>query len=235
MPEPPPPPPPPPPQRPPTFDFVRPLAFVFEDPRWLQKILLGGVFFAASIILVGIFFIYGYLARLVRNVADGVEPPLPEWDDLAEFFAEGLRLFCVSLIYAIPMVVLICAITIPAAVLGSMDNEASRSFGGLAVSCMTCLAFPVGLGMAIWIPAAVLMAIVSRDFSSAFDFRRIAEFLRANVANYLLAFVVFLIARFAAGVAGVILLCIGLLFTEFWAMVVGAYALGQTYRLSSVK
>jgi hypothetical protein len=30
-------------------------------------------------------------------------------------------------------------------------------------------------------------------------------------------------------------LCIGILFTEFWAMVVGAYAFAQVYRFSTVK
>src|SRR6185436_4892452 len=55
------------PQRP-QYDFVKPLAFVFEDPQWIQKMLMGGLFSLASIVLIGIFFVYGYLARLVRNV-----------------------------------------------------------------------------------------------------------------------------------------------------------------------
>ena len=46
---------------------------------------------------------------------------------------------------------------------------------------------------------------------------------------------VWFIARFAAGIVGVAMLCIGVLFTEFWAMLVGAYAFAQAYRLSSVK
>ena len=236
VPEPPPPPPPPPPQRPAnTFDFVRPLAFVFEDPRWIPKVLLGGVFMLAAAIFIGIFFLYGYLARLVRNVVDGVEFPLPEWDDLGEFFSEGLLLFCVSLVYAIPVAMLGFAIFVPAALLGGQDSDAIRSVGGGMLTCLSCLIVPVALAMAIWMPAALLMAIVSRRFSAAFEFSRIAAFIRANVANYLLAIVVFLVARFAAGIVGIILLCVGLLFTEFWALVVGAYAFANAYRLSTVK
>ena len=34
---------------------------------------------------------------------------------------------------------------------------------------------------------------------------------------------------------GFVLLCIGLVFTGFWAMLVGVYAFAQTYRLSQVK
>lgn len=234
-PEPPPPPPPPPPDRAATFDFVRPLAFVFEDPRWVAKILLGGVFVLASVFIIGIFFIYGYIARLVRNVIDGVTHPLPEWEDLGEFFGEGIRLFLVTLTYTLPFIVIAFIFVIPAAMMGNLDDEMARQFGGGMMSCLMCILFPIGLAVAVWIPGALMMSVVSRSYAAAFDFRRIGAFIRANLANYLLAFVVWLIARFAAGIVGLALLCVGLLFTQFWAMVVGAYAFAQTYRLSPVK
>lgn len=230
-----PPPPPPPPRPAKTFDFVRPLAFVFEDPRWIAKILLGGVFVLASFVLIGVFFLYGYFARLVRNVIDGVEHPLPEWEDLGEFFSEGLRLFFVTLLYGLPFFVIALFVIVPIAMMGNFDNDAIRNMSGGMMSCVVCLLFPLGLALAVWLPGALIMSVVSRDFAAAFDFRRIAAFIRANLGNYLLAFVVWLIARFAAGIVGVALLCVGLLFTQFWAMVVGAYAFAQTYRLSDVK
>ena len=90
--------PPPPAPPPPTYDFVRPFAFTFDDPRWLPKILLGGLFYILGIFIVGIIFVLGYQARLARNVIAGVEHPLPEWDDLGEYFAEGLRLMGVVLV-----------------------------------------------------------------------------------------------------------------------------------------
>src|ERR1700680_1316342 len=122
-------PPSPPPPSGPTFDFVRPFTFVFDDPRWLPKILLGGLFTLASALIVGAFFVYGYLARLVRNVIAGVPNPLPEWDDLGEFFSEGVRLFFIAVIYSIPVVVLAAALVIPGAVLSGSDSEATRNLG----------------------------------------------------------------------------------------------------------
>src|SRR5256885_15302463 len=95
----PPPPPPPPPSRPasPAFDFIQPFAFVFQDERWVTKVLLGGLFYLAGFFIVGIFFILGYCARLARNVIAGVEKPLPEWDDLGVYFTDGVKVFCVML------------------------------------------------------------------------------------------------------------------------------------------
>ena len=230
---------PPPPAPPPPgtqFDFLRPFTFVFDDPRWIPKILLGGVFGLAAIFLIGIFFIYGYMARLVRNVINGVQYPLPEWDDLGEYFSEGVRLFLVGLIYAIPVIIVVCLAVIPAAVLSAngSDNETLRSLGGMTASCVWCLMFPLSLAMALWLPAALLAVVVTGELSAAFEFKNIWKYIRANIGNYLLAFVVWLVARFAAGF-GVILLCVGMVFTMFWAFCVAAYAFAQVYRMATVK
>src|SRR4051794_19603583 len=100
-PPPPPPPPPPSPDQPKAaFDFVKPFAFVFEDARWINKVLIGGIFQLLSALLVGIPFLLGYLAQLVRNVVANATLPLPEWDDLGEMFNEGLRLIGVAIVYS---------------------------------------------------------------------------------------------------------------------------------------
>ena len=69
---------------------------------------------------------------------------------------------------------------------------------------------------------------------AAFEFRRIFNYIKTNFANYLLAFVVYLVARFAVPF-GAILLCIGVVFTAFWSLLVAAYAFGYAYRLSPTK
>ena len=72
-----PPPPAPPLTTPPAaqLDFAKPFTFVFEDPRWLNKILIGGLFYLAGFLVIGWFFILGYVARLTRNVVGGVAQP----------------------------------------------------------------------------------------------------------------------------------------------------------------
>ena len=40
------------------------------------------------------------------------------------------------------------------------------------------------------------------------------------------------VAAIAASIAGMFLLCIGLIFTNFWAMAVGSYAFAQVYKLA---
>jgi hypothetical protein len=232
-PSPPPPPPPPPPRSDPgAYDFVQPFAFVFQDPRWVTKVLIGGLFYIAAIFIVGIFFILGYCAKLCRNVVANDPQPLPEWDDLGGYFAEGVRLFFVGFCYVLPLISLVIALIIPAILAGSIagPDDLRRAVAGGMASCVWCLFVPISLALSFWLPAAMLFASVEQRFGAAFEFGRIYQFIKVNFVNYLIAFVVYLIARFAAGV-GIMLFCIGVVLTAFWAMIVSTYAFAYAYRL----
>ena len=233
----PPPLPPPPPTTPPRsgFDFGRCFSFVFDDPAWVRKILLGGVFYLLGFLIVGWFFLLGYGARLTRNVIAGVPRPLPEWDDLGEYFGEGIKLFLVAFLYALPFLVLGIAVAIPMGMLSNFtrDQDMSNIAGGL-VGCVWCLFAPIVLIVSLWVPAALLRVIATQDFGAGFQFGAIWRFLKGNAGNYLLAVVVHLVAGFLAQF-GVILLCVGVIFTAFWSFCVSMYAFAESWRLAPVK
>ncbi|MCU1244832.1 MAG: hypothetical protein JWN02_742 [Acidobacteria bacterium] len=229
---PPPPPPPPPPVQPQTFDFGRPFTFVFQDPRWVSKILIGGLFMLGIVILIGPLFAMGYCARLVRNVVAGQSRPLPEWDTLGDYFAEGFRIFLIGFIYTIPVIAVTGFFVVPAIVAGALANnhDALREVQGIMGGFASCLIAPLSLLISFWLPGALLFAIVEQRFGAAFDFDRIWAFIRDNLGNYLLAFVIYFISRFIAGL-GLILCCIGIIFTIFWQMLITSYAYAETWRL----
>ena len=215
---------------------MKPFAFVFEDARWINKVLIGGLFQLLSFLLVGIPFLLGYLAKLVRNVIAGATLPLPEWDDLGEMFNEGLRLVAVGFVYTLPFFVLAMTMMVPAIIISAAGQHHGGDYdpsGGM-VACVWCLIFPLGLAYALWLPAAFMYAIVEERFGAAFDFGRIWSFISNNIGNYLLAIVVMFVARFASNF-GLILFCIGVVFTIFWATCVMFYAFAQTWRLATVK
>lgn len=232
-----PPPPPPPPLAPspaatkPQFDFGKPFQYVFEDPQWLQKILIGGLFQLAGVFIIGWFFVAGYVARTTRNIIAGHERPLPEWEDFGGFFNEGLRLIGVVVVFTLPVIVLVMGIMIPAAIFGSADNEGLQTLGSLLSGCISCLFIPVTFALMFFLPAALLFVAVEERFSAAFEFRRIWPFIKQNIGNYLLAIVVYLIARFLGGF-GIILLCVGVFFTAFWSILITAHGFAQAYRLA---
>lgn len=233
----PPPPPPPPPTPPPAqpakpgFDFARPFAFVFEDPNWVQKILLGGLFYLAGFLIIGWFFVLGYCSQLARNVMNGVERPLPEWDDLGEKFNEGARLVGVAFAYFFPIIVVAMLIGVPAAIMSAVRNEGVQVLGGGMSGCMACLIVPLSLAVSFFLPAAMLRVVSENRFGAGFEYAAIWAFIRDNGMNYVLGFCVYLVARFIAGF-GIILFCIGVIFTGFWSLLIMTAGFAQVHRLS---
>ena len=92
------------------MDIAKGLTFITEDEEYIRKLAIGvGLILISSllsIVLVGIlgfFILAGYGLRLLENVRDGVEKPLPEWDDWGGDLSRGFKYMIVTIIWAIPI------------------------------------------------------------------------------------------------------------------------------------
>lgn len=219
------------------FDFGRAFTFVGEDPEWLKKLLIGGVFALACGLLVGIPFVLGYFSRTVRNVAAGASLPLPEWDDLGGLFEEGLRLTAVYLVYTLGVALVLCVIGF--AILGPLllaadggkPSDAVHALGALGIVAFYGIVMLVALVSAVYLPAALARAALRGSVGEAFAWREVLEFIRANLASYVLALLAYLLASFLAQF-GVLLCCVGAFPAAFWSYLVLAGGIGQVVRLS---
>ncbi len=223
-----------------SVDFGRSFTFVTEDPDWVKKILIGGVFFLACFVLVGVPFVLGYFSRTLRGVVAGEARPMPEWDDLGGIFNEGLRLTAVSLIYALAvgalMSVPLVMVFLPLVALFGSHGDVSGALGvlgGLGMVGLYGLAMLVHLLLSIVLPAALARSSLRGTVADGFAGREILGFIRANVGNYLITLVIFLLASLLAQL-GFLACCVGVLPAAFWSYMVLAVALGQTVRLSAV-
>jgi nitrate reductase gamma subunit len=220
-----------------SIDFGRSFTFVGEDPDWLKKVLIGGVFTLACGILVGLPFVLGYFSRTLRNVTAGTRPELPEWDDLGSLFEEGLRLTAVYLLYTLGVLVVLgvfgAALLVPVFLASSSGKaqDALAAVSALGVVALYGLVMLVSLAMALYLPAALARAALRGSVSDGFAWRENLAFITANLANYALALVSYLLAAFLAQF-GFLLCCVGIFPAAFWSYLVLASALGQTARLS---
>ena len=226
--------------RPPTLDFGRCFTFVTDDPDWVKKILIGGAFTLASLLLVGAFFVAGYWSRFVKAVAMGQPRPLPEWDDLGGIFSDGLRvvgLYVVCWLGALAVLVVIaCPIGLAAGGLASVTSsdgarQAVSALGGLGIFFIYGLFILVTFALSLVLPAAAVRVVLKDDFAAGFDYRAVFAFIRLNLGNYLLSLVVFILSHFLSQF-GVILCCVGLFPAAFWAYLTLGYAIGETARLN---
>jgi hypothetical protein len=226
--------PPPPPSSSQTIEFGRPFLFVFEDPDWIKKILIGGLFYLAAFLIVGIFFVFGYAVHLARNVMQGAPRPLPEWDDLGGIFVDGVKVTIVSLIYAVPLILVWLLLFGGMAAIGAFGEEQLEGPAAGMVGCFMPIFILLVLAYSVFLPAALLMYVASGSIGEALNMRKAIRFVINNPANYVLAFIINLIANFISQF-GIILLCIGVLFTSFWAVLVSAYAFADAYRLAKTR
>jgi len=223
-----------------SVDFGRSFTFVSEDPEWIKKILVGGALTLACALLVGVPFVLGYFSRTLRNVVAGAARPMPEWDDLGGIFNEGLRLTAVYLLYTLGIVAIMaalgCVVMLPLMALsggGGDVSEALGVLGGLGVVGLYGLVMLASLALAVYLPAALARAALRGTVADGFAWREILAFIRANLGNYLLSLVIYLLAAFLSQF-GILLCCVGIFPAVFWSYMVLAVALGQTVRLSAV-
>ncbi len=213
----------------PTIDLAKPFTFVFEDRKWLEKVLVGGLFYAAAFLLVGIFFIAGYLARLARNVVAGESAPLPEWNRLGEMFSEGLKIVLVAVLIFLP---LICFGVLFALASALMDSGGqAQNFAGCGITCVVLMFVPFVLLVTFFAPAAILNVMISGEIGDAFKLSLLQRQVRHNIGNYLLAFLIYFVGGFLSQF-GIFIFCVGIVFTSFWALLISTYAFADAYRLA---
>jgi len=223
-----------------SIDFGRSFTFVTEDPEWVKKVLIGGVFTLACVLLVGVPFVLGYFSRTLRNVAAGAARPMPDWDDLGGLFGEGLRLTAVYLLYSLGVLAVVAlpagALLVPAMLLsgsGSGSSEAVAALGALGIVAFYGLVILFSLALAVYLPAALARSALRGTVADGFAWREILGFIHANLGNYLVTLVIYLLASFLSQL-GFLLCCVGVFPAAFWGYMVLAGALGQTIRMSPV-
>jgi hypothetical protein len=224
-----------------SIDFGRSFAFLTEDPDWLGKVLVGGLFTLLSAVLVGLPFVLGYVARTLKGVAAGEPRPLPAWDDLGGIFNDGLRVFGVQMVYSLGVGAVAlgfaCLLGLGVAGLGTATHQAEAvedvvgAAGGLGLLALYALLLVVGLALAVYLPAALVRTVWRESFAEGFNFRANLRFITANAANYALSIVAYFVAAFVAQF-GILLCFVGVFPAAFCAYLVAAHALGQTVGLN---
>ncbi len=219
------------------IDFGRAFRFVFDDPDWVKKVLMGSLFTLLGVFVIGGVFLAGYIARLIQRAARGEARPLPDWDDLGDLFSSGLRILGAYLAHLFVVLLPLLGVAFFSIVLAggaaSASQEAAEGLGTLAgIAMLGAYAFMMlgMLALLVYFPAALTRVALSERFGAAFEVQANIAFIRRNPMNYMLAIVFYLVANFAAQF-GVLLCCIGVLPASFWSVCVFGFSLGETARL----
>jgi hypothetical protein len=199
------------------MEISKSISFITEDPRWQQKLLIGtGVIIGSlvlSFVLIGIvgFIIFaGYCIRLLQNVRDGQTYPLPEWDQWGEDLARGFKLVIASIVWGLPIIILVIPSLIGNAI-ASQGSDGAEFVGAMLSICGSCLSLIYGLLLAIVAPGISISFARDEQITSGLQFRDIIAWTQANIGQVLVVTLVYIAASIALNIVGWIvglLLCI---------------------------
>ncbi len=192
------------------MDIARAFSFPLQDPRWVAKILIAAVMLVIPIF--GWLVLSGYGLRITRQVAAGTDVPLPEWEDFAGLFVDGLKLFAVTFVWSLPAALLS----------GIASGGGDPSFAG------GCLSSLISLVAAFFLPAAIARVATTGSVGAGLEVGTVISLVQRNVADYLLVLGVVVVAGILA-LMGLVALCIGILFTIPYAYLVTSHIYGQAY------
>jgi hypothetical protein len=230
------------------MDIAKSFTFMFEDPDWLRKlgvgilvILLGFVLLVVLIGIVPLLMVAGYGPVALRNVMDGQEHPLPEWDNFGGFLGLGFKLAAALFVWALPAIAFSLPLGIGSALLSNSQTSGANAGGITLVVCSSCLVILWSLLIVLFTPAIYIRLARTGRFGSAFAFGKLWELTRANLGKVIVALVLVwlagLIASFIAPF-GALLIIIGLFVTVplaiLWQLLVQAHLFGQVGAASTV-
>lgn len=110
------------------MDLGRAFSYVFEDEDWVSKVLLTAVI---GLIPIVNFALFGWMIELMENVVAGEEHPMPAWDNFGDKFTAGLMYFIASVVYNIPLLLMICVL----AGVGALTQTRGGEVIGVVVGC----------------------------------------------------------------------------------------------------
>ena len=173
------------------MDIGKAFTFINEDENWVKKLGIGALI---SFIPFLNFAALGYQVQISRNVVQGEERPLPEWNNLGDLFLDGLRVMGAMFIYMLPMLFLYGLAVL--LVFLSIDPTAAADYsGGPPPFPAEFFAF-MGLFLLCGLPYTLITWLLwpmlsiqiarKNKWAACFDFRDMWQLIRQDWANYLL-------------------------------------------------
>lgn len=213
------------------MDIRQSFAYVFEDKRWVSKILIGALLSMFAWLIIPAFILNGYLIAIIRNVMNGERggAALPEWDDWGKLLRDGFFVTIAEIIYALPFLLILGVGfmgTIGFGGLSDMNNDIA-SAGLMATWGVTgCLGFLALVALLFLAPAITIQYAIKDDFGACFRFGEVWNIISGNMGDIFIVFLVTLGAGFvmslATGVLGLVP-CLGWIAAVILSLAFGPY------------
>ena len=142
----------------------------------LKTLLILGVTYFLSFLLLPMFLIYGYSYRVTKISVEGMingNDPLPEFDNVIDMFVDGIKVILVYLVYLlIPFIIFILFAMVSSAI-GGYGESVLMAIG----SIITVVAILFAYLMSMF--GVANMANYGDSLSKAFDYKEIIDIIKS--------------------------------------------------------
>jgi hypothetical protein len=180
----------------------------YPSTNW-GKVLILGIIMIASILIVPIFLVYGYMFRIIKATLAGLDE-LPEFDEIGEMFVDGLKILVVAIVYAIPVWILsaIVGLLIGSSISATTTTIDPTMVWALFLGNMVFVIIAVIIGL-IEVMAIANMAYYNGDLGAAFRFSEILDHIsKIGWGKYIVTYIVIAIVAFIGFLIGMLTLFI---------------------------
>jgi len=210
------------------MDINKAFRFPMEDADWLKKTGIAAVMTLFSFLVIPGLILGGYCIKIVRQVMDGQQDGLPEWDDWGGLIKDGFFVALASFIYTLPFIILMFLGLFVGGGMASLSGDSDimgliLGGGGLLLLCVSFLFI---IALLFLMPAIVIQYAREGNFGATLRFSEVLGITRSNLANIAITFGVGFVVGLVSGVLGSIPV-LG------WIVIaiVGAYASFVIYHL----
>lgn len=169
------------------LDIAKSVTYIFDDPDWVTKILIMlavgvGAGLLMIVLFLGLVLVaaqVGWQIQLIRNVKDGVEHPMPAWDDFGKKIALGAQPMIAGVVYFLPIILLSCILFLPAAMAG--DEDIAGAMAGGAMCLYLPLMIVYGVAASVFLSMGQIRYAETEQIGDFFKFSQLWEmFTRDN-------------------------------------------------------
>jgi hypothetical protein len=206
-------------------DFGKSFSYIFDDPKWFEKIIIPILF--GLIPIVGWIVVIGYVMRVTRNVANRVDQPLPN-SNFGDDLALGFKYVVATLLYALVFVVIVWLIIAFAALI---QHQVGTVLAALAIAVLVMFLIAYSIFLTLFLPVVQANIAVTDSIAAGFNFKIIFGMLSKNITSWLLVVGGSILGGMIAPLGGIVF-GIGALFTAMYSQLMVANLQGQAYAVS---
>lgn len=206
-------------------DFGKAFTYIFDDPKWFDKIIIPILF--GLIPIVGWIVVIGYVMRVTRNVANRVDQPLPNCN-FGDDLALGFKYVVVMLLYGLIFIVIAWLIGMFAVLI---QHDLSTLLAGFAIAVLVMFLIAYSIFLALFLPVVQANIAVKDNIAAGFNFKNIFAMLSKNITSWLLVIGGSILGGMIAPLGGIVF-GIGALFTMMYSQLMVAHLQGQAYAVS---